>query len=261
MARRNPPSLKLRRGEEEMIDMEQKIENFKIASEKFSGPLDLLVSLIESKKMDITEISLAKVTDDFLKFLGDLKLVHPKMLADFLIIASKLILIKSRMLLPTIEISKEEEEDIDELSKRLKIYQEFRLANNNIKNLYFKNPLFSRQFLLGKSSVFLPPKDISLLDLKKSFDKVWKEFSEISIEEEKVEKESKMIKIEDKIREIFNNLKERIEFSFSQLTDKKSKKEIIVSFLAILHLFKDQYIEIEQSDVFDEIRLRSIIKK
>ena len=104
--------------------------------EKFSGPLDILLSLIEEKKMAINEISLSQVTDQFLDYLKNLEnnteretfesMEYQRILADFLVIASRLILIKSRSLLPNLVLSEEEESDIKELEERLRIYQQIK---------------------------------------------------------------------------------------------------------------------------------------
>ena len=111
-----------------------KFNQLEINQEKFNGPLDVLLSLIEERKMEITDISLANVTDAFLKYVGDLKQTAPEILADFLVIAARLILIKSKSLLPTLELSSEEEKDINDLKKHLEIYRLFKEASQNIKD-------------------------------------------------------------------------------------------------------------------------------
>ena len=100
--------------------------NFKITVEDFEGPLDLLLRLIELEKLDVTKVSLAKVADDFLKHLEKIDNISTEKLSEFLDIASKIILIKSKILLPQLELTEEEQEDIDELEKRLKEYQVFK---------------------------------------------------------------------------------------------------------------------------------------
>ena len=98
---------------------------YKVKLEQFQGPLDLLLQLTEEKKLDITEISLAKVTDQYLTYLKNSEVISLDDLANFLIIASRLILIKSRMLLPTLELSKEEEQDIETLKRQLEEYKRY----------------------------------------------------------------------------------------------------------------------------------------
>lgn len=236
----------------------QSLKNFQISLEKYAGPLDLLVSLIESKKMEITQVSLAKVTDDFLAFLGDIRQAQPDILADFLVVAAKLLLIKSRAILPTIEINNEEEKEIEDFTRRLEIYQQFKKASIYIKGIYLKNSLYSREFLANRMPVFLPPSNIKASDIQKAFANIWEEFNSFK-EEVSVEKVQKIVKIEEKIEEILNLLSQTANISFHQLKDKPQKTEIIVNFLAILQMFKDQAIIIEQEDVFGEIRLSKFL--
>lgn len=234
--------------------MNQSLKNFQISQEKYSGPLDILLSLIEKKKMEITEVSLAKVTNDFLSFLGDIRQAQPNILADFLVVAAKLLLIKSRAIMPVIEINKEEDEEIEDFTRRLEIYQQFKKAGIHIKGLYLKNQFFSREFLANKIPIFHPPSDLKVEDLKKAFENIWEEFQSFE-EKVEVEKVQKMVKIEERIGDILNILSKAKNLSFDRLKEKPPKKELIVNFLAILQMFKDQSIVIEQSDIFGEIQL------
>jgi len=92
---------------------------YRVELKEFQGPLDLLLQFTEENKLDITEISLAKITDQYLSYLKQIQNISLESLADFLVIASRLILIKSRMLLPELELTPEEEEDIETLKQRL----------------------------------------------------------------------------------------------------------------------------------------------
>ncbi|HOV88719.1 MAG TPA: segregation/condensation protein A, partial [Candidatus Paceibacterota bacterium] len=136
---------------------QQKISQLEIQQEKFSGPLDLLLSLIEERKLEITEVNLAQVTDAFLSYIGDLKQASPDVLADFLVVAAKLILIKSKSLLPTLELSAEEETEIKDLTERLEIYRLFKNASQFIKEKFTQNQMFAREFLINQSPIFYPP--------------------------------------------------------------------------------------------------------
>ena len=99
---------------------------YELKLETYQGPLDKLLELVEGKKLEITKISLADVTADFLNFLKKLESegANHSLIADFLVVASKLILIKSKVLLPALTLSEEEESDIHDLEARLKIYAE-----------------------------------------------------------------------------------------------------------------------------------------
>lgn len=234
--------------------MPENLEQFKLNTEKFAGPMDLLLSLIEDKKMEITEVSLAQVTDEFLKHIGDIKQTAPGILADFLVIAAKLLLIKSRALLPTLELNKEDQEDIESFTKRLEIYKIFKEASKNLKNIFCQKQLFSREFLLDQNPIFYPPEKLTAEDLHKAFQSIWDEFQKLE-EATTVEKIRKIVKIEEKIQDILKMMSGGINTSFSKMIDKKEKIDIIINFLAILHMFKDKLIAIEQDNEFGEINL------
>jgi len=230
------------------------LKTFQIQQEKFAGPLDLLLSLIEEKKLEITEISLAQVTDAFLTYVGDIKQANAGILADFIVVAAKLLLIKSRALLPTLELSGEEEAEIEDLTRRLEIYKLFKEASQNLKKMYWKQPLFSREFLFNQTPIFYPPQNLSALDVQRTFQKIWEEFQKLG-EEISVEKIKKIIKIEEKIKDILNILNQSSNLMFKNAVKKSEKIEVIITFLAILHMFKERMIIIEQEQEFGEISL------
>ena len=103
---------------------------YKIKIEKFSGPLDLLLQLIEQQKMEITEIAIAEVTEQYLEHIETLEDKDPEELSDFLVLAARLLLLKSRALLP---LFADEEEDETDLARQLKMYKEFVEASKKIE--------------------------------------------------------------------------------------------------------------------------------
>ena len=137
--------------------------------QQFEGPLDLLLQLIEKEKLDIAEIALSNVADQYLEHLNNTQDIHPSNLAEFLYVASKLILIKSKALLPVLEFTEEEEEDIAELQMRLKEYRRFKEAAKKIHTIY-NNPkkMISRESYSGFNQVFCPPEDLKAKNLSES---------------------------------------------------------------------------------------------
>lgn len=107
---------------------------FNIKTEQFSGPLDLLLRLIEERNLQITDISLSNVTNEYLEYIKQAE-SSTNELADFLVIASTLILIKSKAILPTLELSSEETEEILDLKERLILYKIFKQKTQNILDL------------------------------------------------------------------------------------------------------------------------------
>src|SRR5258706_15754469 len=110
---------------------------YELKIEQYEGPLEKLLQLIEERKLAITEISLAAVTDDFLKYLETMLEVPPGVLADFIVVASRLVLIKSKSLLPELPLTEEEEEDIKDLEQRLLLYKRLKEAERHV--LLFHN--------------------------------------------------------------------------------------------------------------------------
>ena len=102
---------------------------YEVKIEQFNGPLDKLLQLIEERKMEVTMVNLAAVTADFIKYVAGLgEKAEPMILADFVAVAARLLLIKSKVILPTLELTQEEEADIHDLEYRLKVYREFKVA-------------------------------------------------------------------------------------------------------------------------------------
>ena len=234
-----------------------KAHNYKDRKKIFEGPLDLLLELIEKEKLDVTEVSLAQVADQFLDYLESSKDISPQNLADFLLVAGKLILIKSKAILPMLELEKEEEEDIEELKARLKEYQKFKEIAKELRKLESrKKMLFSRQSYSGMKTIFCPPKKLSALDLQNIFESVLDKLPKVEILAKETIK--KVISIKDKIEYLKKSLLERINLTFhSAIADKKDKVEIVVTFLAMLELVRNNLVFIEQEEMFGEIKIIS----
>jgi len=231
---------------------------YELTLEKFKGPLEKLLELIEEKKLPIGEVSLSQVTDDFLKYLEQAKDIDFSMLADFISVASRLILIKSKSLLPDLELSQEEETDIKDLEKRLALYQEFRSAKKHIESLWnSKNRSHARPFFGGLDSVkvFYPGNKVSEESLSASLREIFETVKRLSAETETIRE--KIISLEEKIKEVIARLQEKGETSLSHLSESKDKSEIIVIFLAILHLAREQFIRLEQGANFSDIMIKS----
>ncbi|MDP3998991.1 MAG: segregation/condensation protein A [bacterium] len=231
--------------------------SYLVKLDQFSGPLDKLLELIEAKKLEITTISLAAVTEDFLNYLKALSAEarHPSVLADFVVVASRLLLIKSKSILPSLELTQEEEVDIRDLEARLKIYKEFKNAALNLNQAWDKNPsAFARQFLMNLPVVFYPPKDLQASDLEKAILSALNQLQSLIPEKQTVRRI--VISVEEKVKELLRRLQEQAQQSFSQISKDRPKLEIIVLFLAMLHLLRDHLITVEQSGQFSEITIK-----
>lgn len=228
---------------------------YTVKLKQFQGPLDLLLQLTEEKKLDITEISLAKVTDQYLTYLKKIESIPLEDLANFLGIASRLILIKSRMLLPSLELTEEEEEDIEALKRQLEEYKKFKNLAKKIEEIANnKNIAYSREKYQELKPIFYPPEKFNLENLKIAFKKVLEEIAFL----QKLPEESIGLKIsiEEKIKNIQEELSKRIKTTFQDVIKKsKSKIDVIVSFLALLELVKQKLAAAKQDKVFGEIKI------
>ena len=238
--------------------------DYKVNLEKFSGPLDLLLSIIEEKKLAINEISLSQIADQFLEYfkkLSELKeniksSEYQRILADFLVIASRLILIKSRSLLPILVLSDEEEGDIKDLEERLKIYQKFRELSRELGR-FSKNraPYFSREYYFNLPIVFYPPKNISSEELFKIYEAFIKTLPQV----EKLEEQSlaRAMTIEEKLKELTERINVVVEASFADISlGVKAKIDIILTFLAMLMLFRNRILDASQNKLFGDIKIK-----
>ncbi len=215
-----------------------------------------LIGLIEEKKLEITVINLAEVTADFLNYLKTIEQVNPKMLADFVVVAAKLILIKSHTLLPELKLEAEEEKDIADLENRLRIYKELKGAEKHIQARWGNNPSFQRDFLMNVPQGFYLSQPIA----PDSFAEILKNLCDelIAVFPKHEEGAVKMINFQEKIKELMERVDKVISSSFNEIARGKGKTEVIVLFLAVLHLLKDSLIKIEQGEQFTDIKISKL---
>ena len=229
--------------------------------EKFEGPLDLLLELIEREELKITEFSLAKVADQYLEYIKQNGNIHLESLSDFLSVASKLILIKSRTLLPILKFTDEEEEDIQDLARQLEEYKRFKEASQVLGRMAGLGRIaYSREGYAGVNSFFYPPENLNIFDLKKHFQGVLSEIPIIEKLEDEYVRE--VITLEQKINDLQNMLRKKAETYFSEISGSaKDKIDVIISFLAMLEMVKQRIIEVEQGEMFKEIKMKSATHK
>jgi segregation and condensation protein A len=226
----------------------------------FNGPLDLLLQLIEREELDITKVSLAQVTDQFLGYIKVLEQLNLGDLADFLAIAARLILIKSEALLPRpVERAPGEEDPAEELARQLLAYKKYKQIATA---LHEREDLNLRTYL----RLAPPPKVERVLDLSgvTPLDLLEAVRRALALMPDKPELGTVVaaprVTIRDQIRMIAEALKEhggRVIFQ-RLLENAHSRMEIVVTFLATLELTKRRKIEARQSEMFGEIELISL---
>ncbi len=225
---------------------------YRFALEQFEGPLDLLLRLIEDEKLDITTISLAKVTDQYLAFIEHEEQLPADEIADFLVVAAKLIYIKSKYLLPNLEL---EEEDGIDLELQLKLYREYYQASKvMLKMLGKKHFSYVRTvpLKLPRTAGFHPPKNVTVETMAEAF-RIALSRIEVIIRLPKIVLKT-AVSIRDKIASLKQALQKGI-VSFHRFYDASNKQDIIVSFLAMLELVKLRDIDVAQEKLFSDITI------
>lgn len=228
-----------------------------IKIEQFNGPLDLLLQLIEAQEMDITQIALAAVTEQFLQHVKTIQTVDPTQLADYLSVAAKLLVIKSKAILPTLELDQEEEEIAIDLSAKLLLYKKFKEAAKYLRTLdNRRKQSFGREVSFEEKISFYPDPGVTADSLRQAILNTLRSLEEINNLPKATVKEA--ISIQGKINFLQNLLTEKIQTKMSDLiAAAKDKTEVIVTFLALLELIKQRILTVEQEQIFSEI----IIKK
>jgi len=225
-------------------------KEFFVKEKIFEGPFEKLLELIEKKKLSINEISLSKITDDYINFLreNEFRLVDA---TKFIWVASILILIKSKSLLPKMIINQEDKDDINELENRLKIFQIFKNASKKIEKKFGQKIIYKKLIKRKVEVEFRPHKNINTKNLLLALDNL---VSRYHFEEELEKKE---IKKEKSLKEIMDEVKTKInrylKLTFSELVIGADKKEQAISFLTILELFRHNYVDLKQEGDFKEI--------
>jgi segregation and condensation protein A len=231
-------------------------ESFKIKTEVFEGPLDLLLSLIEKRKLMINEVSLSKVTDDFISYLQNKEIYSIKDTSEFLVIASTLLLIKSKSLLPILDLSEEEKTDMRDLELKLKIYKKIKELSANIKNVFGKQIIFFPNARKAEP-VFSPSPEMNTENISKAIFEVIKNLPKFDVKP-KV-KVTKTISLEEMITNLTKRVQSSLKMSFKDFSGmgKADKVNVIVSFLAMLELVKQGIIEVNQREKFDDIEMET----
>ncbi len=218
--------------------------------------MDLLLSLIEAQKLDITSIALAQVTEQFIQYIRDLEHVDPTILADYLSIAAKLLVIKSKAILPTLELEPEEEEAAVDLESRLILYKQFKEVAKYLKTLDSRRQQsFTRTLTFEERVSFFPDPAVTPDTLRSAILKVVEGLKELdSLPKAKIKE---AVSIQEKINNLRDHLSEQVETKLSELVKTaKNKHEVIITFLALLELVKQRLFVAVQDSLFTDITIR-----
>lgn len=231
-------------------------ESYVIHLPVYEGPLDLLLELIEQAELDITKVALSQVTDQYLSYLRRLQEHHLEDLTSFLVIAARLIQIKSEALLPRPPQREPGEDDPgDALARQLIEYKRYKqVANILAQRMSNGYRSFIRIFAPPAVEPKLDMMEVTLDDLRMAFIDVLTSRKEIPAINNIIIPHH--IRVRDKIRRIIDNLANASRTTFHAiLEDAQSRLEIVVTFIAILELIKLQRVSVQQETLFGEITL------
>ncbi len=232
---------------------------YQVKQTSFEGPLDLLLDLIEKRKLQINDIALAQITDDYIAFLENQGDFPIKDTAEFILIASTLLLIKSRSLLPGIELSKEEEEDIHDLEDRLKLLEETRCLSVHIQERFGASVLYFKTPSKITAPIFTPDKNTNTSKLYEHVKRVLEMLPIKEITPKAIVR--KVISLEEVVESLISRVKSTLKLSFNEFSKrgggKAEKVEVIITFLAMLELVKRGMIQVTQQDNFSDIEIET----
>jgi segregation and condensation protein A len=240
---------------------EHQTEGYRINTTVYEGPLDLLLDLIERAELDITRLALAQVTDQYLAYLHNLEDRNPAEVSAFLVIAARLVQIKSAALLPRppqIERMEDEEDDGEALAQQLIQYRRFKqlagwLADQDAADMHTYLRLATP---VPRIDARLDMGEITLEDLALLAFQVFIGKADLPTLSRVVS--MPRVTIRERIRIILDILRHSGKASFKSLAVKQSKLEIVITFLAMLELIKRSIINAEQADLFGDISLLPI---
>ena len=230
--------------------------NFKI--NEFEGPLDLLLHLIKENKMDIMNIEIEKITEQYISYLNEQEKMNLEIASEYLVMASELIELKSKLLLPNPKVEETEEEQVDpreELVNRLLEYQAYKEITKVLKEkeelrkeIYTKSPENIKNYIEEDTKL---SSDITLDDLVEAFKKYLERKKESKPLKTKVT--TNEISVSSRRLEIKSILKKKPKVSFFELFPVLNKEYIVATFLAILEMAKNKELKITQNKNFDDI--------
>lgn len=227
---------------------------YKVKIEKFNGPMDLLLQLLDRHELEITEIAIAEVTDQFVAHIESIEDRDAEELADFLVLATRLLYLKSKALLPLLE---DEEEELDDLEKQLKMYKQFVDASKKIEAMIGeKRFTFSREKLPMKTTVeFSPPVGLRVKTMRSIYLTVLKRLDPlVKLPKQVMER---TVSLQQTIFDLKDLITKQKKMGFKDLmSGAKNRSEVIMNFLAVLELVKQRQLIVKQTSLFEEIELR-----
>ena len=233
---------------------------FSIKTDAYEGPFEVLLDLIDARKLLVNELALANITEDFIQHVRAQAAFPVEETANFIQIAATLLLIKSKSLIPDLELSDEESADVEDLKRRLAAFEKGREAARELSRLFGKNVMVSA----GERPVepmFAPSTDLTTGGIAEALARVLA--ARETVEELPSARVKPLVTIEEMMDRLARRVQSAMNLSFKEFSDSKDpstglkagKIEVIVSFLALLELVKQGAVAAEQYDAYGDIRI------
>lgn len=232
---------------------------FAVKTNNFEGPLEVLLDLIENRKLLVNEVTLAQVAGGYIEYTKNLADYPLAETAHFILIASTLLLIKSRSLLPALTLSPEEEASIEDLEARLRLYQKTRFLSRELLQRFNIAYLAEASERRTGESAFAPDAKTTTERIKTAIETVLVNLPRPERLAEKIVE--KVVSLEEMINDLVKRVEGALALSFREFSriGTAHRKDIIVSFLAMLELVKQGIIAVEQRGSYDDITMEKTV--
>jgi segregation and condensation protein A len=232
-------------------------EDFIVKVGEHEGPIELILDLIEKRKLHISDVSLSQIADEFIEHVKSFEEFPMGDSADFILVASTLLLIKSKSLLPNLDLTPEEQGSIEDLENRLSLYKKHKELAVGVSKM-FGNFLYFAEEKKNATVIFSPTSDITLSSLKNALTEALRNIPK-RVEELPKVAVAKIISLEEMVDKLTERIKTSLRTSFKDFSNmgKVEKVNVIVSFLAMLELVKQGAVRVSQDNHFDDIQIES----
>ena len=239
---------------------------YAIKINNFEGPLDLLCHLIDKNKMDIYDIKISEIADQYIDYINAMEEENLEVTSEFLIMASTLLFIKSKGLLPS-AIENEEELTEEQLIERIIEYKKYKEITKNLKENYIE---FSKRFVKSAELIELPKQKLEVKYSKELLSEIYKKIIErnnekVNVNARNIEKIAitETYTVGSKVKEMFRELIRKPKFVFNKLysISKCNKQEVVTAFTGLLELSRRSKVTTVQEELFGDITVEKIKKQ
>jgi segregation and condensation protein A len=226
---------------------------FSIKTDSYEGPFEVLLDLIEARKLLVNDLTLASITEDYIQHVRAQEAFPVEETANFIQIAATLLLIKSKSLIPDLALSEDENADVEDLKRRLAAYEKVREAARELSRIYGRT-VMAAEGERAPEVVFAPSRDLSSGALAEALARVLA--AREAVEELPEARVKPLVTIEEMMDRLAKRVQSAMTLSFKDFAGgAKERVEVIVSFLALLELVKQGAVAAEQHDTYGDIRI------